>query len=109
MIAALSDYADIPMALTGKQKHHLRGLAHSLKPVVMIGANGITEAVIAELDQALNTHELVKVKLPATEKDEKQAAITELCTATGAEDVQSIGRVVVLFRPNIESKISLPR
>ena len=109
MIAALSDYADISMALTGKQKHYLRGLAHSLKPVVMIGANGISEAVIAELDQALNTHELLKVKLPAAEKEEKQAAIAELCTATGAEDVQSIGRIVVLFRPNTESRITLPR
>ena len=75
----------------------------------MIGANGITEAIISELDQALNTHELLKVKLPAAEKEEKQAAITELCKATGAEEVQSIGRVVVLFRPNTESRITLPR
>ena len=97
------------MALSGKQKHHLRGLAHSLKPVVMIGAHGITEAVTTELDQALNVHELLKIKLPAADKEGKQAAIAELCKATGAEEVQNIGRVVVLFRPNTEPKISLPR
>ncbi|MDH5633116.1 MAG: ribosome assembly RNA-binding protein YhbY [Gammaproteobacteria bacterium] len=97
------------MALTGKQKNHLRGLAHSLKPVVTIGANGITDAVIAELDLSLNVHELLKLKLPAVEKEDKNAAIEELCRRTSAEAVQSIGRVVVLFRANEESKITLPR
>lgn len=97
------------MALTGKQKHYLRGLAHRLKPVVTVGANGITDAVIAELDQALNVHELLKLKLPAVEKQDKRAAIEELCEKTGAVAVQSIGRVVVLFRASEESKIVLPR
>ncbi len=51
------------MNLSTKQKQHLKGLAHSLKPVVLMGANGLTEAVLAEIEIALNHHELIKVKL----------------------------------------------
>lgn len=54
------------MNLSTKQKQHLKGLAHPLKPVVLLGSNGLTEGVLAEIEQALEHHELIKVKI-ATE------------------------------------------
>ena len=61
------------MTLTNKQTQYLKGLAHSLKPVVQLGANGLTEGVIAEIDQALSHHELIKVKIPSDDRNEKNA------------------------------------
>lgn len=85
------------MNLSTKQKQHLKGLAHPLKPVVLLGSNGLTEGVLAEIEQALEHHELIKVKI-ATEDRE-----------TGACNVQVIGKTLVLYRPTKERKISLPR
>ena len=59
------------MKLTTKQKQFLKGLAHSLKPVVQLGANGLTEGVMAEIDNALSHHELIKVKVPSDDREEK--------------------------------------
>ena len=59
------------MKLTNKQKQYLKGLAHSLKPVVQLGGNGLTEGVLAEIDNALSHHELIKVKVPTDDRDEK--------------------------------------
>jgi RNA-binding protein len=94
--------------LTGSQKHYLRGLAHHRKPVVTIGANGLTEAVLSEIDEALAHHELIKVKLPAAGSDRKRAILDEICRATRAMPVQAIGRVGVLYRPSDEPVIKLP-
>ena len=87
------------MNLSTKQKQHLKGLAHPLKPVVLLGSNGLTEGVLAEIEQALEHHELIKVKI-ATEDRE---------TKTCACNVQVIGKTLVLYRPTKERKISLPR
>jgi RNA-binding protein len=80
-------------------KKKLRAEAHSLKPVVMIGQSGLTDAVLAELQLALNTHELLKVKIRAEREDRK--LITEkICANSGAELIQSIGQIAVIYRLN---------
>lgn len=98
------------MALSPSQRRYLRSLAHDLNPVILLGAKGATEAVLKELDLALSHHELVKVKLSGGDKDERQEQIDFLTDGTGAESVQQIGHIVVLFRRNEdEPKLALPR
>ena len=76
----------------------LRAIAHKLKPVVTIAGNGVSEGVIAELDRALNDHELIKIKLAVGGKDARTAVAAEICERSGAEMVQSIGNVLVILR-----------
>ncbi len=98
------------MSLSPSQRRYLRSLAHDLKPVILLGAKGATEAVVKELDLALTHHELVKVKLSGGDKDERQEQIDFLAGGTGAENIQQIGHIVVLFRRNEdEPKLALPR
>lgn len=96
------------MSLSGKQKNYLRGIAHGLNPVVMIGGKGITDAVMAEIENALQQHELIKLKLPSNDKSEKVAALATIASKTNSEPVQLIGRVGVIYRANEEPKITLP-
>ncbi|MFK8075370.1 MAG: ribosome assembly RNA-binding protein YhbY [Granulosicoccus sp.] len=79
---------------------YLRSLAHALKPVVRLGQNGLTDAVIKELDGALSHHELVKVKLSESEKEARLEQLTALCESVRAECVQQIGHTATLFRRN---------
>lgn len=97
------------MTLTIKQKQYLKGLAHHLNPVVMLGGNGLTEGVLAEIDNALNHHELIKVKVAGTDRNTKQLVIAAIVRETKAEAVQTIGHILVLYRPCDEPKIMLPR
>jgi RNA-binding protein len=80
-------------------KKKLRAEAHTLKPVVMIGQSGLTSGVLAELDQALNTHELLKVRIRA-ERDERKLITEKICADSGAELIQSIGQIAVIYRLN---------
>ncbi len=96
------------MILTGKQKNYLRGVAHSLKPIVTIGGKGLTASVLAEIDLALEHHELVKIKLPSNAKAEKVALMASISSSANAEPVQLIGRVGVFYRANNEPKIIVP-
>ncbi|MDX1303286.1 ribosome assembly RNA-binding protein YhbY [Photobacterium sp.] len=97
------------MNLSTKQKQYLKGLAHNLKPVVLMGANGLTEAVLAEIEIALNHHELIKVKVAAEERETKVLIVDAIIRETKAEKVQVIGKTLVLYRPSEERKIELPR
>jgi RNA-binding protein len=97
------------MTLTNKQTQYLKGLAHSLKPVVQLGANGLTEGVIAEIDQALSHHELIKVKIPSDDRDEKTLIMDAIIGETKSHKVQAIGHVLVIYKPSKEPKISLPK
>jgi RNA-binding protein len=98
------------MPLSSTQTRYLRSLAHDLSPVVLLGNKGATEAVVKELNQALDIHELVKLKLSGGDKAERKAQIDVLVGGTQAEKVHQIGHVVVLFRRNAdEPKIALPR
>lgn len=97
------------MNLSNKQKQHLKGLAHSLKPVVQLGNNGLTEGVLAEIEGAINHHELIKVKIPTDDKEEKALIMDAIVRETGAVKLQTIGHVLVLFKQSDEKKIELPR
>lgn len=81
------------------KKKELKAKAHSLNPVVIIGQSGLTDAVLAELELALNHHELIKIKIRA-ERDERRKISDELVRATGAEIIQAIGQVIVIYRLN---------
>ena len=96
------------MTLTGKQKNYLRGIAHNLNPIVMIGSKGLTETVMNEIELALENHELVKVKLPSNSKSEKVALLAQITGQSSSEPVQLIGRVGVIYRANKEPKITVP-
>ena len=95
--------------LSTKQKQFLKGLAHHLNPVVMLGGNGLTEGVLAEIEQALNHHELIKVKIASADRETKQLIINAIMRETQACNVQTIGHILVLYRPSKETKIQLPR
>lgn len=97
------------MNLNKKQIQYLKGLAHSLKPVVLLGSNGLTEAVIAEIDYALNHHELIKVKIPTDDRETKQLIIDAIIRETEAVKVQTIGKTLVLYRQSEEKKIAIPK
>ena len=76
----------------------LRARAHHLNPMVMVGQHGLTEAVIRETETALRAHELIKVRVLGDERDERLLIGDELCAATGAQLVQHIGKLLVLYR-----------
>ncbi|MEO7917636.1 MAG: ribosome assembly RNA-binding protein YhbY [Dokdonella sp.] len=98
------------MSLSKNQIRHLRGLAHVLNPVILMGQKGLTDGVLGELDLALSHHELVKVKLTGSDRDERAAVLKSMLDSTGAELVQSIGHTASLFRRNTEQpKIALPK
>lgn len=86
------------MPLSGKQRRQLRALGHHLDAVVQVGANGVTEGVLAATAQALQDHELIKVKLASEDRDERQALVDALVSGTGSEVAQRLGRTVLLFK-----------
>jgi RNA-binding protein len=96
------------MKLTGKQARFLRGLGHHLKPVVMIGKDEITTAIIAATDEALTIHELVKVKLQEGCMGDRKDIAAELANATGSSIAQILGKNFLLYRESEEKKINLP-
>lgn len=98
------------MALSRTQIRHLRGLAHGLRPVVLVGQLGATAAVLAELEQAISHHELVKVQIGGDDREARRAAVAHLAAGVGAEVVQAVGKTATLYRRNAESpRLLLPR
>ncbi len=89
--------------MTPAERKALKARAHKLEPVVMIGGKGLTAAVIAEIDFALRSHELIKVRAGAMDRHEREQALAGICSSTGAEPVQHIGKVLVLFRKKPEN------
>ncbi|HAU1153111.1 TPA: ribosome assembly RNA-binding protein YhbY [Legionella pneumophila] len=83
-------------------KQSLKAKAHHLKPVVLLGAKGLTEAILAETNVALLAHELIKVKINGAEKEDKMQMARALCEQLDAELVQMIGNTLVLYRKNNE-------
>ena len=97
------------MTLSNKQKQFLKGQAHSLKPVVLLGSNGLTEGVVVEIQSALEIHELIKVKVPTEDRETKKLIFDAIVRETGATKLQTIGHTIVLYRQSPEKKIQLPR
>jgi RNA-binding protein len=97
------------MQLNEKQRRHLKGLAHPLRPVILLGNAGLTDAVVAETSRALGDHELIKVRLPGLDREQRDAALKSLAERTGSALVSRIGHVAVLFRPREKvSRFVLP-
>lgn len=89
--------------LEGFQRKFLRGLAHKLKPVAFVGQKGVTEAVIRAVDEALGTHELIKMKfVERRDKDAKREIAEEVSARTDSEMVGMIGHTVILYRPGAD-------
>jgi RNA-binding protein len=98
------------MPLSNPQKRYLRAIAHSLDPVILVGQKGITPAVLKEFDGALSHHELVKVKLSDTDREQRADSIQRLRVGTKSEIVQTIGRVASFYRRNPKQpRIELPK
>ncbi|TKB55377.1 ribosome assembly RNA-binding protein YhbY [Ferrimonas aestuarii] len=95
--------------LTTKQKQYLKGLAHNLKPVVLLGGNGLTEGVMAEIEVALSHHELIKVKVASEDREVKRAIMDAIVRESAAAQVQVIGHILVLYRESEKRKIELPK
>ena len=90
------------MTISKQILQQLRGRGHTLKPVVMIGHAGVTEAVLKEIDNALSTHELIKIKLAGIGRDARPDAITQICETLHCDLIDAIGQVAVCYRPKPE-------
>jgi RNA-binding protein len=84
--------------LSGKQRRYLRGLGHSLEPVVLVGKDGLSEGIVGALDVALETHELIKVRLLESVGADRHAISAALAEASNAELIQVLGRTLLLYR-----------
>lgn len=94
----------MPTSLSAARRSELRGEAHTLKPVVMIGDKGLTDVVLAEIDRALKAHELIKVKAATDDREAREAWLAKICEALDAHPVQQIGKILVVYRESPEEK-----
>ena len=85
--------------MNAADKKKFRAQAHGLKPVIMIGQAGLTSAVLSEIELALDTHELIKIKIRA-EREERKQISEKICSDTGATLIQTIGQIAVIYRVN---------
>lgn len=92
------------LTLTRDERLRLRARAHHLNPVVLLGAAGLTEAVFKETDRALAAHELIKVRIPGDDRDQREDVGAQLAERLGAARVQVIGKLLVLYRPRPEDE-----
>lgn len=95
-------------SLSSAQRQHLKSLAHARQPVIMIGNQGLSAAVLKEIELALNAHELVKIKAGSNELETRRAWMAEICAASGASPVQQIGKMLVIYRAADKPVIALP-
>jgi RNA-binding protein len=84
--------------MTPKERQALKAQAHRLEPVVTIGGKGVTDAVVKEIDFALKAHELLKIRAAAMDRHERAEAFLAICERTGADPIQHVGKVFVIYR-----------
>ena len=84
--------------LTAAERKVLKARAHKLEPVVQIGARGLTDEVVGEIERALHAHELIKVRAGGVEREERDTVLKDILGRTGAQAVQQIGKVFVIYR-----------
>lgn len=82
----------------------MRARAHPLHPVVIVGGDGLSESVLVEIERNLSAHELIKIRVPDAERDDREAMLQSICEHTGSSPVQHIGKVLVVYRPRPEEK-----
>lgn len=92
------------LILGSAQRQHLKARAHELRPVVLLGSAGLTDAVLREIDRALVAHELVKIRVPDDDREQRAQVFNAVAEKLSAAKVQSIGKTIVLFRPSPESE-----
>lgn len=95
------------MPLSAAEKKRFRRIGHELSPVILTGGQGLTDAIVAETDRALEDHELIKVRVNGEDREERAAAIAALAEQTRAEVVQIIGKMVLLYRPAKKPSVKL--
>ena len=88
------------MPINAERKKQFRTIGHKLRPIVTIAGNGLSANVLTELNRALDDHELIKVKLAMTEREERKEMVVELVALPNVELIQEIGKVVLLYRHN---------
>ncbi|MEP7370736.1 MAG: ribosome assembly RNA-binding protein YhbY [Nitrosospira sp.] len=88
-----------PLTLTLVHRRALRALAHTISPIVWIGAEGLSENVIHELDQGLKSHELIKIRVFSDDREIRNALLEEICGRLKAAPVQHIGKTLAIYRP----------
>ena len=96
------------LELTVEQRKYLKAQAHALKPVVMIGAQGLSEAVLKETERALAAHELIKIRVLGDERDTREAYLEQLCESLNAAPVLHIGKLLLIYRPALKPRLLLP-
>jgi RNA-binding protein len=96
------------LTLSGKQARHLRGLGHHLNPVVMIGKGELTPAILEAVEEALKTHELIKIKLQEGCLLDRREVAASLAQITGGAIAQVLGKTILLYRPGEKPQITLP-
>lgn len=98
-----------PEKLTINQKKYLRGIAHGLNPMIIIGANGVTESLMAELESTLSHHEILKIKMASADREDRKTIVDYIVKETGALLVQTIGKICVIYRQNEDTELPLPK
>lgn len=96
------------ITLTSAERRALRARAHALRPTVMIGSAGLTEAVLKEIDQALKSRELIKIRVLGDDRESRENALQRICEALDAAPVQAVGKMLVVFRPRPEEPQAAP-
>lgn len=89
--------------LSPVRRRELKARAHSLKPVVLIGAAGLTPGVLDEIERSLKAHELIKLRAAGLDRGAREALLADICVKTGAQPVQQIGKILVVYRENPEA------
>jgi len=97
--------------LSPVQRRDLKARAHGLNPVVMIGDDGLSTGVLAEIERAIKIHELIKIRVFGADRDQRDLLLAEICSQTGSRPVQHIGRILVIYRekPEPVARASKPR
>jgi len=94
--------------LSPARRRELKARAHVLDPVVLIGAEGLSSSVLAEIDRGLKAHELIKVRARDADRPTREVLLEEICRSTGAQPIQHIGKILVIFRQNPEPEERRP-
>jgi RNA-binding protein len=96
------------LEISSSQRRDLRAKAHHLDPVVSIAGNGLTESVLKEIDVTLKAHELIKIRVFGDDREVRAAYLLQICVELKCAPVQSIGKLLVVFRPNSELHVEKP-
>lgn len=96
------------LEITAAQRRALRARAHNLNPVVIVSQNGLSDAVMKEIERSLEHHELIKIRVFGDQREEREAYLATICETLGAAPVQHIGKLLVIWRPSPEATKTPP-